>query len=128
MLLILKNLFHPSKSNTPWISSEEKHQFISTKYINAPLPNVASLQSVKFSNPTPQSIATRSENWIAQNLVKEDVLLKRSQKRGTNISKGNSKLILILNLKLSFNMSKIQNVIVSKWCFKSNVFMSRSVK
>ena len=101
ILLIFNNVFHPSKSNAPWISSEEKDQFVSTKDINAPFTNVASLQSVEFSNPTAQKISARSENWIAQNLVKEDVILQRSQKRGANISKGNSNLILILNSKLS---------------------------
>ena len=101
ILLIFNNLLHPSKSNIPWISSEEKDQFVSTKDINAPFTNVASLQSVEFSNPTTQNISARSENWIAQNLVKENVILKRSQKRGANISKGNSNLILALNLKLS---------------------------
>ena len=101
MLLIFNILFHPSKSNTPWISSEEKHQFISTKDINTPFTNVASLQSVEFSNPTTQNIAAGSENWIAQNLFIEDVILRRSQKRGANISKGNSTLILILNLNLT---------------------------
>ena len=125
MLLISINLFHPSKSNTPWISSEEKDQFVSTKDINAPFTNVASLQSVEFSNPTTQNIAGRSENRITQNLAKEDIILKRSQKKGANISKGNSNLILVLNSKLSI---KNQIVIVSKWCFKSNVFMSRSVQ
>ena len=104
IFLILKNLFYPSKSNTPWISSEEKDQFVSTKDINAPFTNVASLQSVEFSNPTTQNISARSENWIAQNLVKEDVILKRSKKRGANISKGNSNLILVLNSKLSIKL------------------------
>ena len=101
ILLIFNNLFHPSKSNTPWISSEENDQFVSTKDINKPFTNVASLQFVEFSNPRTQNIAARSENWIAQNLFKEDVILKRSQKRGANISKGISNLILILNLNLS---------------------------
>ena len=101
IFLIFNNLFYPSKSNTPWISSEEKSQFVSTKDINAPFINAASLQSDALSNPTAQNIAARSENWISQNLVKENVILKRSQKRGANISKGNSNLILVLNSKLS---------------------------
>ena len=101
MLFVFNNLIHPSELKTPWISSEEKGQFVSTKDINAPFINAASLQSDALSNPTAQNIAARSENWIAQNLVKENVILKRSQKRGANNSKGNSNLILVLNLKLS---------------------------
>ena len=69
IFLIFNNLFYPSKSNTPWISSEEKDQFVSTKDINAPFISTAFLQSEELSNPTAQNIAARSENWIAQNLV-----------------------------------------------------------
>ena len=87
--MIFNNLFYLSDSNTLSFKSKDKEQFVSTKDINKPFNDIALLQSSKFSNPTTPHIISISDNWTAQNIVKENITAKRSKKRGETASKGN---------------------------------------